>query len=503
MGPYASIGGLPPRNLPLSRATRFIEGSLWMIAMRWSVRAAGLVSTVILARILTPDDFGVVAMSSLILGLLTVLSDMGTWQLLIRSGETDRRAYDTAWTIMLLQAAVLAALMFAASYPAAAFFGDPRLTPVIQLVALGSVITGFQNVGIIMFRRDLNFRRDFLFGFYSKVVIVIPTVLLALAFRSYWALVAGNIIGHALEVIVSYRMHPFRPRLSLHGWRRFVGYSLWITPSSVASYLNKKADVFIVGHSANTAQMGAYNVASELSQMATSEIVTPMSRALFPNYAKLSDDRPALATAFRHVLRTVSIICFGFGFGIAATADDVVHIVLGDQWGFAVPLVRWLGIFAAFASLLSTLTGHILVVMHLERSMLFLNWFRLAVFAGAAAWASQHTGVVGIAMAAALATGAMVLPAAMYTMHKLGAPVLSTLADIVKYLVAGCIMYAAIRAAHADGLPFRALSIAWDVAVGTVVMSSLVYAFWVASGRPDGPERRILDRLAAIGRRPA
>ncbi len=155
-----------------------------MIAMRWAIRAAGLVSTVILARILTPDDFGVVAMSSLVLGLLSVLSDMGTWQVLIRSGETDRRAYDTAWTIMLLQAAVLAVLMFAAAYPAALFFKDPRLTPVIQLVALGSVVTGFQNVGVIMFRRDLDFRRDFLFGSYSKVIVVIPTVAMALVFRN-------------------------------------------------------------------------------------------------------------------------------------------------------------------------------------------------------------------------------------------------------------------------------------------------------------------------------
>ncbi len=312
---------------------------------------------------------------------------------------------------------------------------------------------------------------------------------------------AGNIVGHVLEVLVSYRMHPFRPRLSLHDWRRFVVYSLWITPSSVAAYLNKKADVFIVGHAASTAQMGAYNVASELSQMATAEIVTPMSRALFPNFAKLRDDRPALATAFRHVLRTVCIISFGFGFGIAAMADDVVHIVLGDQWGYAVPLVRWLGIFAAFASLVATVTGQILVVLHLERSMLVLNWLRLALYAGATAWAAQHGGVVEIAIAAAIATGAMVVPGTIYTMRKLDASVFAALADVARYLAAGTVMYVTIRAAHVDAITFRPFTLALDVMVGAFVMTGLVYAFWVAGGRPDGPERHILDRVSARLRR--
>lgn len=494
------LGSLPLCR-HLSQATRFVQGSLWMIAMRWAIRAAGLVSTVILARILTPDDFGVVAMSSLVLGLLSVLSDMGTWQLLIRSGETDRRAYDTAWTIMLLQAAVLAALMFAAAYPAAAFFMDPRLTLVIQIVALGSVIQGFENVGVIMFRRDLDFRSDFLLGFYSKVVVVVPTVVLALVFRSYWALIAGNILGQAMAVLVSYRMHPFRPRLSLHDWRRFVGYSIWITPSSIATFLNKKADVFIVGHAASTAQMGAYNVASELSQMATSEIVTPMSRALFPNYAKLKDDRAALAEAFRHVLRSVCIISFGFGFGIAATADDVVHLILGDQWDFAVPLIRWLGIFAAFASIVAILTGHILVVLHLERPMLGLNWLRLVLFSGATYWASGHGGVVEIAKAAAASTAIMAIPSAIYVMHKLGASSIVALFDMTKYLCAGVATYFTIGLLHLGGIGFRPITLASDIVVGACVMTALVYGFWALDGKPSGPESRVLDMINSRLRR--
>ncbi len=181
-------------------------------------------------------------------------------------------------------------------------------------------MNGLGNIGIVMFRRDLDFRRDFIFGLLGKLVHVVPTVALALAYRSYWALVAGGILGAAFEIMLSYRMHPFRPRLSLQNWRQFTNYALWITPSNIANFLNKKVDVFIVGFLASTAQLGAYNVAAELSRMATEEIVTPLARATFPNYAKLKDNLEELSVAFRNVFRTVCMISFAFGFGIAAVA---------------------------------------------------------------------------------------------------------------------------------------------------------------------------------------
>src|SRR5690606_26523697 len=146
----------------------------------------------------------------------------------------------------------------------------------------GSTLNGLINIGVVMLRRDLDFKRDFMLGFYAKVVTVIPTIALALLYRSYWALVVGPIIGRAVEVLISYIMHPFRPRLCLSGWQRFLTFSLWMTPSNIASYLSNRADVFIVGYIANTAQLGIYNVASELSRMATAEVVIPMSRAIYP-----------------------------------------------------------------------------------------------------------------------------------------------------------------------------------------------------------------------------
>ena len=464
-----------------------------MVGMRWAIRCVGLVSTLILARILTPEDFGIVAMATIVLGLLQVCSEMGAAQLLLRMGETDRSAWDTAWTIGLVQALILGTAMFFLAYPASVYFKEPRLVAVMQVISATSIITGFANVGVVMFRRDLDFRRDFMFGFYAKVVSVIPTVVLALVYRSYWALVVGNIIAGLLHLILSYTMHPFRPRLSFAEWRRFVSFSAWITPSHIANYLAQKVDVFVVGYIANTAQMGAYNVAAELSRIASTEIVQPIARAIYPNYAKLKDDLAELTRAFLIVTRTVAIICFSSGLGIAAVADDIVHVVLGDQWGFAVPLIGWLGVMGAFAALFSAMMGHILIVLRKEHVWFMANVLKLAVIAASVLTAAHFGGVLEIAMAAALAMAAITLASVFILPRMLTVSAGRILMEIFRVFLTALVMFLAVRLLHSYEIKWRLVTLLIDTATGVVVFGTVLYLSWLAAGRPDGPERRLVD----------
>lgn len=480
--------------------TRFVQGTAWAIAMRWAIRGVGLLSTLVLARTLTPADFGIVAMSSLVTGLLGMFLEMGSWQVLLRMGDVDRSEYDTAWTLGLIQALLLASIVVVAAYPASLYFKEPRLVPVMRVLAVGSVIGAFGNIGTLMFRRDLDFRSDFLFEFYSKAVGAVPTLILALIYRSYWSLVAGNIIGTALSVLVSYRIHPFRPRPSLVAWRRFLSFAVWITPASVANYLNQKTDVFIVGHVASAGQFGAYNVASELSRMATAEIVTPMARAVYPNFARLKDDLDELTQAFLMVLRTVCIISFACGFGIAAVATDAVYVILGSQWGFAVPLIGWLGIFGAFASIHSAVAGHILIVRHRERAVFVITLLRLAVFGASTLLAAALGNVVDVAMAAALSTGCVIVACLFYLPKVLPVSAARLVLQVFELLLAALVMFGVVRLLHLPGIHPHFVTLTLDVVTGAVVFTAILWLYWLARGRPDGPEARLATRLIALMR---
>jgi O-antigen/teichoic acid export membrane protein len=230
--------------------------------------------------------------------------------------------------------------------------------------------------------------------------------------------------------------------------------------------------------------------------MATSEIVTPMSRAIFPNYAKLSDNLDELTRAFLNVVRTVAIISFAFGLGIAAVAEDAVLLLLGDQWRFAVPLVQWLGIFGAFASLLSTVTGHILIVLKREPLMLVFNWMRLGIFTAAVVAAAYVGGAVEIAMAAAASTAAITLGWLLYQPRVVPVRAGRMLMETARILAAAAVAFAAVRFLHDPDVGPRPLRLLMDLTVGGAVFVALVGLSWLAAGRPDGPERRFIGLLS-------
>ncbi len=193
-----------------SLGSRLMSGSVWMIAMRWSMRLLGLVSTAILARLLTPEDFGLVAMAAIAVGLVEVFSQIGVELALIRHPNPQRRHYDTAWTFNLLTGLILGGLMVLVAPLAAAFFEEPRVEPVLWVLAAAPLVRGAVNIGIVDFRRDLRFAKDFQYNFITRIAGFVTTVTLALVFRNYWALVIGTMAHGVYGLIVSFFIHPYR-----------------------------------------------------------------------------------------------------------------------------------------------------------------------------------------------------------------------------------------------------------------------------------------------------
>ncbi len=158
-----------PTSSPESLGRRLMSGSVWMIAMRWSMRLLGLVSTAILARLLTPEDFGLVAMSAFAVGFIEVFSQLGVELVLIRHPNPQRRHYDTAWTFNLLTGLILGGLMVLVAPLAAAYFEEPRVEQVLWVLAAAPLVKGAVNIGIVDFRRDLRFAKDFQYHFITRI----------------------------------------------------------------------------------------------------------------------------------------------------------------------------------------------------------------------------------------------------------------------------------------------------------------------------------------------
>jgi lipopolysaccharide exporter len=156
------------------------KGALWMILARLGDRSLGLVSTVVLVRLLAPSDFGLIAMGMSIIAVCELIGQLGFDMALIQNRHAGRKHYDTAWTFNVIFAGVTSIGLLLLAVPAAKFYGEPRLTPIVLFLALGSLISSFENIGVIAFRRDLQFSKEFGFIFGKKLASFAITIPLAL-----------------------------------------------------------------------------------------------------------------------------------------------------------------------------------------------------------------------------------------------------------------------------------------------------------------------------------
>jgi O-antigen/teichoic acid export membrane protein len=467
-----------------------------MIGMRWALRLIGLVSTAVLARLLVPADFGIVAMAAVVAGLLDTAAYAGVDLALLRAGTESRDYSDSAWTIQLLQALAVAGLLLAAAPLAADYYAEPRVATVIRWLAVKSALDGLQNIGIVAFRKELDFAREFRFNLYSKVLNLGLVVAAAWYLRNYQALVVGLVSGSAITVALSYAMHPYRPRPSLARARELWSFSNWLLVARVGAFGSRKADQFIIGGSVGATALGNYHVATELSTMATTELVMPMRRALFPTLARLHGDPAAFRKAMVDTFALLAVLLFAVGFGMMSVAAEIVPIILGSQWHAAIPLVQWLAIYGAFSGLVSVLEVPMWVSGRTDATAL-QSWLELIVLVPLMLITLQAYGVDGAAIARALVAVVM-LPAMLGLAARVCPLRFGELLDALwRPFIAAAGMALLLRAPlpMAEGTVPALIE---KIVVGAVFYAATLWILWLIAGRPPGAETHLLAAMRRL-----
>ena len=263
-----------------------------MVLFKLSDRVLSLVSMLVLARLLTPSDFGVVAIASSVLALLEVFTALGLDVALISKPNVTREHYDSAWTFKILLGLAVALVLVVLSGPAAAFYNEPRIADVVRVLAIGSLVQGFENIGVVDFRKELRFATEFRFQIAKRIIMIAVTLPLAFAFRNYWALTIGAVTGRFVWVGLSYLAHPFRPRIALTKVRDLMSISAWLVFSSTLYSSTNRSQ-----HRARTLSgpraAGLY--LDDFASLPTLQLIAPINRAVLPGLVKLSGQIEELA----------------------------------------------------------------------------------------------------------------------------------------------------------------------------------------------------------------
>lgn len=474
------------------------RGAAWMVLFKAIDRPLGLISTLILARLLLPADFGIVAMAMSVIAVIELATAFSFDAALIQKQHLRREHYDSAWTLNVTLAVGAAVVTVALAPLAAAFYAEPRLLPVMVALAVGWLAWGFENVGVVDFRRQLNFRREFWFLASKRLMTFVVTVVAALALRSYWALVVGMVTGRIVGVVLSYVMHPFRPRLSVAASRELFSFSGWMLVTNLLGAAVSRLPHFVLGRVYGAQVLGAYTVGAEFAQIANTELAAPVNRALFPGFSRLAERPEEFRRACVGATAVMVLIVLPASVGIAAVAEPLVRVLLGERWGAAVPVMQVLAISSALSAVMSNNVSAFLAIgrPHLITAILFL---RLAVMAPLLYFAARSGEFIAIAYAEMVAVVVSLLLSYPLLLRLLQLSAVDYLAALWRPLCAsvlmGLVVHGAIAEIGSDGSAQGALiQLCAGVPLGVAVYGLLVWGLWAASGRPDSAEALVAKR---------
>jgi O-antigen/teichoic acid export membrane protein len=460
-------------------------------------RLLGLASTAILARLLVPADFGVVAMGTTVVAAVELLGAFGFDLALIQNPRARRLHYDTVWTFNVLLGIATAVVLIGSAGVAAAYYDEPRLHDVMGLLALCSMTDGFTNVGIVAFRKEIDFRREFRLQFTRKLVGFLSVVTLAYTLQSYWALLLGVLASKVSGVLVSYLMHPYRPRFSLAGASELFDFSKWVLVNNLLLFVSNRGADLVVGRVAGVRALGLYSVAYEIANLPTTELLFPVSRAIFPGYAKLAGDRSALVSSFLSVFSLIVVVAVPAGLGIVVLSDVLVGVVLGSQWRDAAPVLQILALYGVMRAGAAS-TGPVYLALGMPRVIASLTSLNIVLMFAVMVPLMNAYGPFGVALSV-LAASTLQVPVNFWTLRRrlgLGWGVLG--ARVWRPLAAAAGM--ALTLAPAEGWlvaaqqpPVLRLSIL--LPAGVLLYTGLVLVLWRGCGSPDGAEATILGHV--------
>ena len=480
---------------------KMAHGALWMILFKFVERTIGLISTLILVRLLAPAEFGIVAMAMSFVAMAELLAAFGFDIALIQRQDATEEHYHTAWTLNILLGLAISVLMLVAASPVSNFYHQPEVFWIMCALAAGPLISGAENIGVVAFRKDLEFRKEFLFQVSRKAIGFLVVIPLAFWLQNYWALVAGILAARISGTTFSYLAHPFRPHFTLSKAANLVNFSKWLLMNNAVGFLKERSSDFFIGRVHGAAVLGLYNVSYEFANLPTTELSAPINRALLPGFAKLKSDTSALAASYLNAIRLLSLIAVPAAVGVFAVAPYFVPVVLGAKWLGATPLLELLAFNGVLLLFHSSICSVLIATGHPDR-VTKTNAVYVVILV-AALFMLTSRGATGAAYAV-LAASILSTPIYLFQVrHCIGVGIRAFIFAIIRPVAGSIVMIAVVRSILPEYAPTlstleSAALFAGGIAAGIATYISFMAILWTLLGRPEGAEQLVLAKATEL-----
>ena len=341
-----------------SLSKKVSKGALWVTAASICARGLNVISAIILARLLAPEDFGLMAIAMAIIAFSQGTTQTGFESALIQKQDGPEDFLNTAWTFELVRYMVLFLIIFLAAPLFASFFKEPRAVAILRVISLSLVFQGLRNIGVVYFRKNLDFKKQFVMEIVPLIAYISVVIPLAFCLRNVWALVWGSLVITASLCLVSYVMHPYRPHLdfSIKRAKNLFNFGKWILGSSILVMIKQQGMTMFVGRFLGIPILGFYNRAGAFSTMIFQQVNGIVWKVGYPAYSQLQLDPDRFKQAYLKTLQLLTFIGIPMAGGLFVLSEDFVHLFLTDKWLPIVPLMQILCL-QAMLNLINTPAG--------------------------------------------------------------------------------------------------------------------------------------------------
>ena len=296
-------------------------------------RGLGVISMLILARILTPEDFGVVSICTLAVFLFNTLSEVGAKQYIIRMQVVDDDILNTAWTLNII-IKISIWLLFIISTPSIANFLDkPELVSPLRFLSIILLSGCFSNPGVWLFSRDLNYKPLFKIDIISKLVSFVTVLIIAVNTRSYWAMLIGVVISYLLPSIFSHFVCSHKPKLRLVNISQQAKFTKWVIANGIIGYARGEGDSVLVAKYFSLEMIGIYSMFKNLSSMPLTQLIAPATDPLLATFSTSIRENEFRAYQMNIVLLLLLSLVVPLAMLMTYFNQEIVRLFLGEKWG--------------------------------------------------------------------------------------------------------------------------------------------------------------------------
>ncbi|GFO63699.1 lipopolysaccharide biosynthesis protein [Geomonas paludis] len=382
---------------------RTIRSGIWISIASGIVRFFEFVRSMVLARILLPELFGIMAIVLFVRGAVDVITSTSFKSALIYRQDDVEAAANTAWTLNILRGAVLFGFLLVVSPAVASFYQEPLLSPAIRFIAFALLIESFGNINTVVFEKELNYQKITIGRIFTSTVSIVTVLALAYIYRSIWALLFGSLLTSCSNMLITYVIQPKRPRLCFDKRlaRELFHYGKFVTGTSILVFFTLTAADVVLGKLLSLKELGYYSYAFTLANLPTTHVSAVISEIVFSAYNAIKSDARKLISAFQNIFKLVAIVAIPAGVGIFALAEEIVVYVLGPGWQPAIAPLKVLVVFGVIRSLAAT-TGPILTAIGKPNVVFWVVLFKFCLITVLLYPLIRLYGTVGAALALTL-----------------------------------------------------------------------------------------------------